>query len=54
MARRLVEEALNALEARWREGVVTDNGNIILTFTATYDRWQASRARNQRYYWRSL
>ena len=32
MARRLVEEALNALggEARWREGVITDNGNIIL------------------------
>ena len=32
MARRLVEKALNALggEARWREGVITDNGNIIL------------------------
>ena len=32
MARRLVEEALNAIggETRWREGVITDNGNIIL------------------------
>ena len=32
MARTLVRDALNSLggDAVWREGVVTDNGNIIL------------------------
>ena len=32
MARNLVRDALNSLggDAAWREGVVTDNGNIIL------------------------
>ena len=32
MARTLVQDALNQLggDALWREGVVTDNGNIIL------------------------
>lgn len=32
MARRLVQDAIKSLggDARWREGVITDNGNIIL------------------------